>query len=125
MMEAGTDYKFRDDLFNPKEDGSTVPIELMVDPFAGVVYRYTTVGFKVGEDDIPRIQYDYEIIRTNDLSMVTLRKNEKFNTMLGLILNAMLLDLGDASEVEAGANNTKESDTEGRLYEKSSSVSEG
>lgn len=124
-MEAGTDYKFRDDLFNPKEDGSTVPIELMVDPFAGVVYRYTTVGFKVGEDDIPRIQYDYEIIRTNDLSMVTLRKNEKFNTMLGLILNAMLLDLGDASEVEAGANNTKESDTEGRLYEKSSSVSEG
>jgi hypothetical protein len=125
MMEAGTDYKFRDDLFNPKEDGSTVPIELMVDPFAGVVYRYTTVGFKVGEDDIPRIQYDYEIIKTNDLSMITLRKNEKFNTMLGLILNAMLLDLGDASEVEAGANNSKEPDTEGRLHEKSSSVSEG
>lgn len=124
-MEAGTDYKFRDDLFNPKEDGSTVPIELMVDPFAGVVYRYTTVGFKVGEDDIPRIQYDYEIIKTNDLSMITLRKNEKFNTMLGLILNAMLLDLGDASEVEAGANNSKEPDTEGRLHEKSSSVSEG
>lgn len=124
-MQVGNDYKFRDDMFNPKEDGSTVPIELMVDPFAGVVYRYTTVGFKVGEDDIPRIQYDYEIIKTNDLSMITLRKNEKFNTMLGLILNAMLLDLGDASEVEAGANNTKESDTEGRLYEKSSSVSEG
>ena len=124
-MEAGTDYKFRDDLFNPKEDGSTVPIELMVDPFAGVVYRYTTVGFKVGEDDIPRIQYDYEILKTNELSMITLRKNEKFNTMLGLILNAMLLDLGDASEVEAGANNSKEPDTEGRLHEKSSSVSEG
>ena len=124
-MEAGTDYKFRDDLFNPKEDGSTVPIELMVDPFAGVVYRYTTVGFKVGEDDIPRIQYDYEILKTNELSMITLRKNEKFNTMLGLILNAMLLDLGDASEVEAGANNTKESNSEGRLHEESSSVSEG
>lgn len=124
-MEAGTDYKFRDDLFNPKEDGSTVPIELMVDPFTGVVYRYTTVGFKVGDDDIPRIQYDYEIIKTNNLSMITLRKNEKFNTMLGLILNAMLLDLGDASEVEAGANNTKEPDTEGRLHEESSSVSEG
>lgn len=124
-MEAGTDYKFRDDLFNPKEDGSTVPIELMVDPFAGVVYRYTTVGFKVGEDDIPRIQYDYEIIKTNDLSMVTLRKNGKFNTMLGLILNAMLLDLGDASEVETGANNSEESNSEGRLHEESSSVSEG
>ena len=31
-MEVGTDYKFRDDMFNPKEDGSTVPIELMLDP---------------------------------------------------------------------------------------------
>lgn len=124
-MQVGTDYKFRDDMFNPKEDGSTVPIELMVDPFAGVVYRYTTVGFKVGEDDVPRIQYDYEIIKTNDLSMMTLRKNEKFNTMLGLILNAMLLDLGDASEVEAGANNSEESNSEGRLHEESSSVSEG
>jgi hypothetical protein len=124
-MEAGTDYKFRDDLFNPKEDGSTVPIELMVDPFTGVVYRYTTVGFKVGEDDIPRIQYDYEIIKTNDLSMVTLRKNEKFNTMLGLILNAMLLDLGDASEVETGTSNTEEPDTERKLHEESSTVPQG
>lgn len=104
-MEAGTDYKFRDDLFNEKEDGSTVPIELMVDPFEGVVYRYTTVTFKVGEDDIPRLQYDYEIIKTNELSMITLRKNEKFNQILGLILNAMLLDLGDVSDPQ---NETEE-----------------
>lgn len=94
-MELGTDYKFRDDLFNVKEEGTTVPIELTLDPFAGIVYRYTTVGFKVGTDDIPRIQFDYEIIKTNDLSMMTLRKNEKFNTTLGLILNAMLLDMAD------------------------------
>jgi hypothetical protein len=41
--------------------------------------------------------------------MVTLRKNDKFNTMLGLILNALLLD---ASEVEGDSeirtNDTKE-----------------
>lgn len=121
-MEAGTDYKFRDDLFNPKEDGSTVPIEILIEPFAGVVYRYTTVGFKVGEDDIPRLQYDYEIIKTNDLSMVTLRKNQKFNDTLGLILNAMLLDLGDAETNEIGTNNPQESDPEGRLHEEGSSI---
>ena len=97
-MEAGTDYKFRDDLFNHKEDGTTVPIELMVDPFAGIVYRYTTVTFRVDENDVPRIGYDYDIIKTNDLSMMTLRKNEKFNTMLGLILNSMLFDMADAEE---------------------------
>jgi hypothetical protein len=109
IMEVGIDYKFRDDLFNLKEEGTTVPIEIMVDPFAGIVYRYTTVTFKMDEDNIPRMQYDYEIIKTNDLSMVTLRKNDKFNTMLGLILNALLLD---ASEVEGDSeirtNDTKE-----------------
>ena len=106
-MEAGTDFKFRDDLFNAKEEGTTCPIELMLDPFAGVVYRYTTVKFKLGEDDIPRLQFDYEIIKTNDLSMITLRKNQKFNDVVGLILNALLLD---ASEAE-GASETRTDDT--------------
>lgn len=106
-MELGIDYKFRDDWFDPKKEGTTVPIELLVDPFAGVVYNYTTVRFKLGEDDIPRIQYEYDIIKANDLSMITLRKNEKFNTILGLILNALLLD---ASEAE-GASGMKEEES--------------
>ena len=107
-MELGTDYKFRDDLFDLKQEGTTVPIELILDPFAGVCYRYTTVTFKMGEDNVPRILYDYEIIKTNDLSMITLRKNEKFNNILGLILNTLLLD---ASEAE-GASETRTNDTE-------------
>jgi len=123
-MESGIDYKFRDDLFDSKKEGTTVPIELMVDPFAGVVYNYTTVTFRVDEHDVPRIGYDYEIIKTNDLSMMTLRKNEKFNTMLGLILNAMLLEMADAEgEIEAGTNNTKELNKERDLHKESSSVS--
>jgi hypothetical protein len=109
IMEVGIDYKFRDDLFNQNEEGTTVPIEIMVDPFAGIVYRYTTVTFKMDEDNIPRMQYDYEIIKTNDLSMVTLRKNDKFNTMLGLILNALLLDVSEVEgDSEIRANDTKE-----------------
>ena len=107
-MELGTDYKFRDDLFNAKEEGTTVPIELTLEPFNGIVYRYTTVTFKMNEDNIPRLLYDYEIIKTNDLSMITLRKNEKFNATLGLILNALLLD---ASEAE-GASETRTDDTQ-------------
>ena len=112
-MEAGIDYKFRDDLFDAKKDKSTVPIEIMVDPFAGVVYNYTTVTFRVDENDVPRIGYDYEIIKTNDLSMTTLRKNEKFNTMLGLILNAMLLEVADAEgDIEIRTNDTEKSNKE-------------
>ena len=122
-MEIGTDYIFRDDLFDAKDQQSTCPVELKLDPFAGVVYRYTTVTFKVGEDDVPRLLYDYDIIKTNDLSMMTLRKNEKFNSVVGLVLNSMLVDLGDIEENEIGTDNPQESDTEGRLHKKSSSVS--
>ena len=112
-MEVGTDYIFRDDLFDPKQDGTTCPIELKLDPFAGIVYRYTTVTFKVDEDNVPRLLYDYEIIKTNDLSMITLRKNEKFNTMLGLILNSVILDVSEAEAVsETRTNNIEESDTQ-------------
>jgi hypothetical protein len=107
-MQLGIDFKFRDDLFNAKEAGSTVPVELTLDPFAGVVYRYTTVTFKMGEDNVPRMLYDYEIIKTNDLSMTTLRKNEKFNAALGLILNTLLID---SSEAE-GVSETRTNDTE-------------
>ena len=107
-MELGIDWKFRDDLFDAKKEGTTVPIELMVDPFTGVCYRYTTVTFKMDEDNVPRMQYDYDIIKTNDLSMMTLRKNKKFNTVLGLVLNTLLLD---ASEVE-GTSETRTNDTE-------------
>ncbi len=114
-MEAGTDFKFRDDLFDSKEEGTTCPIELMIDPFEGVVYRYTTVRFKLGEDDVPRLQFDYEIIKTNDLSMITLRKNQKFNDAVGLILNTLLLDAADAEngmDLETRTDDTKEPDQE-------------
>lgn len=107
-MDLGKDFSFRDDLFDEKQEGSTCPIELMLDPFAGVCYRYTTVKFRVDENDVPRIGFDYEIIKTNDLSMITLRKNEKFNTAIGLILNSLLLD---ASEAE-GVSETRTDDTE-------------
>ena len=118
-MEVGTDYKFRDDLFNDKEEGSTCPIELMLDPFAGIVYRYTTVKFRLGEDDVPRISYDYDIIKTNDLSMVTLRKNEKFGATLGLILNALLLDAADQEngmDIETRTDNPEKSNQEREVH---------
>ena len=107
-MQLGTDYKFRDDLFDANEDRSTCPIELILDPFAGVVYRYTTVRFKVNEDKVPLLQYDYEIIKTNHLSMITLRKNKKFNDTLGLVLNAMLLELEEDSSQKNEVESVKE-----------------
>lgn len=114
-MELGTDYIFRDDLFNEKEERSTVPIELILDPFKGIVYRYTTVTFKMDEDNVPRLIYDYEIIKTNDLSMMTLRKDEKFNVILGLVLNTLILDATEQEngmDIETRTNDTEKSNQE-------------
>ena len=121
-MELGVDYNFRDDLWNKNEEGSTVPIELLMDPFKGIVYRYTTVSFRM-DGDVPKMLYDYEILKTNDLSMITVRKNQKFNTILGLILNMMLLEVDEADA--NGRDYFKESDTEGTVRQVGPSVSEG
>jgi hypothetical protein len=107
-------------LFNKKEEGSTVPIELLLDPFQGVVYRYTKVSFKL-DGNIPKILYDYDIIKSPELSMVTLRKNEKFNTALGLILNMLLLEVDEADE--GGSDDIKKPDTKGRVHKKSPPIS--
>ena len=114
-MELGNDFIFRDDLFDANGDKTTVPIELKVDPFQNIVYRYTQVAFKMGEDNVPRMQFDYDILKTNDLSMVTLRKNQKFNTVLGLVLNTLLLDASEQQngmDVETRTDNHKEPDQE-------------
>jgi hypothetical protein len=122
-MILGTDYKFRDDLFDMNKEGTTVPIELLLDPFAGVLYCYTVVQFRLGEDNVPRMKFEYEILKSNDLSMMTLRKNKKFNEVLGLILNALILDAEGGMD-EAGGNNPKKPDNEGGLHEESSTISE-
>lgn len=123
-MKLGIDYKFRDDLFDAKKEGTTVPIELLVDPYQGVVYNYTTVKFKMEEDGVPKIQYDYDIIDPGKFSMVKLRKDEFFWKNLGLILNELLLE---ASEAEGASENrtdhNKELDQERDVHQKGSSVS--
>ena len=124
-MILGTDYKFRDDLFDSKTDGTTVPIERTLDPFTGIVYLYTRVAFRM-DGEVPRMMFDYEIIKTNDLSMMTLRKNEKFNSILGVILNTLLLEAAEAGEDETdetGNNDLKEPDSAADLHEEGSTVS--
>lgn len=112
-MKLGIDYKFRDDLFDAKKEGTTVPIELLVDPYQGVVYNYTTVKFKMEEDGVPKIQYDYDIIDLGKFSMVKLRKDEFFWKNLGLILNELLLEASEAEGVsENRTDHNKELDQE-------------
>jgi hypothetical protein len=107
-MKVDVDYKFRDDLFKAKEDGSTCPIEILVDFYAGVVYRYTTVTFKMDDDGVPHLQFSYELLETKKFSELKLRQDSRFIQMVGLILNALMLE---ASE-EDGESETRTDDNQ-------------
>lgn len=112
-MILGVDWKFRDDM---KED--TVPIEVLMEPYKGVILRYTQVAVHEQTDGTARLKFDYELYDPGSHSMVKLRKDEKFNQTLGLILNTMILDIADAEmkENESGTDDPEEPVEEGRLH---------
>lgn len=103
-MELNKDYKFRDDLFDKRAEGSTVPIELLLDPYHGVCYRYTAVKF-VEKEDTPIMQFAFEILNPGKFTEMTLRKDNFFMTHLGVILNALLLETAGVNE--DGTDNTE------------------
>lgn len=104
-MILGIDWKFRDDM---KED--TVPIELLTDPYKGVILRYTQVSIHEQADGTAKLKFDYELYDAGSHQMFELRKDEKFNIHIGLILNTMILDIADmeSRENEFGTNDFEE-----------------
>lgn len=94
-MQVNEDYKFRDDI---KSD--TVPIEILIDPYKGVIYKYVTVGAKVlveGEQAV--LQFQYELLNTGKFSETTLRKDKRFEEYIGIILNLLILEVAEAPDV--------------------------
>lgn len=108
-MILGKDFKLRDDLYNPKEKDAILPIELLTSPFEGVIVKYKTVSIHE-EEDQARIRFSYDIIKPGNSTHTQLENNAVFRTTLGLILNAMLLEVAEADE--ARNNNTEKPDTE-------------
>lgn len=111
MIENG-DFKFRDDLYNA-EKGDTVPIEISVGPYAGIVYRYTQIGIKEDpENDEAVLRFNYDLLETKEFSETTLRNDERFTKHIGIILNHFLLETLEADQNELRENNTSKSDSE-------------
>lgn len=103
-MILGEDFKFRDDM---KHD--TVPIELMLDPYKGIVYRYTKVGVKENDNETATLQFDYDLYEMGNHTETKLRKDRIFTETLGLILNTLILEVG---EDEHRKDDTQESNQE-------------
>lgn len=98
-MIIGKDFIFRDDLVKDTNT-ETVPIELKVGPYAGIVYRYGAVRFTEHEDGPPTVKFDFELISSKvAFKEKELRKDKIFIETLGLILNTMIIESA-ANQIE-------------------------
>ena len=116
-MIVGEDFKFRDDL---KKD--TVPIELLLKPYANVVYRYTNIGeVKEHKDGTATIKFQYELFDAGKHTETKLRKDKRFEKAIGLVLNRLILEAVQGSEDDRKDDTEKSVETR-RVRKKSSTV---
>lgn len=89
-MILNEDFKFRDDLY---EEEKTLPIELLSEPYKGIVLRYNQVAVKEQVDGTAKMQFDYDLLEMGSHIETALRKDQKFTEYTGLVLNAMILEI--------------------------------
>jgi hypothetical protein len=93
-MILGEDYSFMDSL---KTD--TVAIKLLTGPYKDIVYRYKELSVKEAHDkSYATMVFDYELFDMAAFTETTLRKDKLFETHVGLVLNALLLEAVDATD---------------------------
>ncbi len=102
-MIIGEDYKFRDDL----KDYDTVPIELLMEPWQGVILRYVQVTVKELKNDTAKLQFQYDLIEMGNHTETNLRRSKKFEECIGLVLNHMILEVVANEQSKSGENDTE------------------
>jgi hypothetical protein len=86
-MILGEDFMFMDSM---KED--TTPIKLLTGPYKDVVYRYATLSVKENTDETATVSFQYELYEMGEHTETALRKDNRFEKHIGLILNSLVLD---------------------------------
>ena len=106
-MKVGEDFRFRDDMAN-MDAGDTVPVEILIGEYSGIIFRFIRVQV-VELENQAKIQFQYEILNTTEMTESQLRQDAKFIAYMGLILNMMVLELAEANSNENRKDNSKES----------------
>ena len=95
-MIFGVDYRFRDDLADANSP-ETVPVELLLGKYRGIIYRYTEVKISEEKDGTAKLKFGYHILHlpydgdhTPDSD--DLQSDHLFNKVAGVILNQLILD---------------------------------
>lgn len=120
-MIINHDFKFRDDM---KYD--TVPIEILLDLYKGVVYRYVKVGIRENNNDTAVLKFEYDLYEMGNHTETSLRKDKLFDRTLGLILNSIIVDVAEI-EGQVGdehrEDDSQEPNEERGVHTKGSAVS--
>ncbi len=103
-MIIGQDYKFRDDM----KDYDTVPIEILIEPWNGVILRYVQVSVKELENDSAVLQFSYDLLDMGNHTETNLRRSRKFEEFAGLILNHMILEVSEHVAAKSGKDDIEE-----------------
>ena len=108
-MVINEDFKFRDDI---SDKDSTVYIELLLGPYSGIIFRFIEVSVKENDNDSATLKFNYELKEMGKHTETTLRKDKKFENILGLILNTLILDAATGEINENGTIDIEASDKE-------------
>lgn len=108
MIDKG-DFRFRDDMYK-SDKGETVPLEILLPPYKGVILRYTQVAVKEQDDGTAVLRFSYDILDAGEHSEVSLRKDKRFEQHLGILLNHLILEAVEAATNENREDNPEESD---------------
>jgi hypothetical protein len=113
-MIENTDFRFRDDLHKP-EAGDTIPIEILIGPYKGVIYRYVRIGVTEKDNGEAVLRFQYELLEMGDHTETSLRNDQRFTNHIGIILNHLILEVAEAENAN-GENDPQESTEERSIY---------
>lgn len=94
---------------------TTVKIRLKRDPYSGIVLRYGRVSLAPPSDkgsDEAVMNFDYEIVRTDDDAEPTDKINDQFDDFIGRVLHYIILRSFQTGEYKIGRDTDSDSDSE-------------
>ena len=123
MIEIGKDYRFRDDMYK-KNSPDTVPIEILTDPYKGVILRYIKVAVKELENGTAILKFEYDLLDAGEHTETKLRSEERFHKHLSILLNHLILESVEGQSDANREDYSEEPDEERTVHAESSAVSE-
>lgn len=108
-MEMNEDYEITDSQFSYKEENDLFGVRLLTGEFAGIEYTYGTIN--IADEENPDGTYSISFDYTVREGKVDDENKEKFESVVGSVLNSVLLHSLEAAQ-ERYNNENRNSDSQ-------------